>query len=182
MIFARKIDKPHILAECEDKWVNGDFPFETLAELADGRGDKGLSVYAVSSRRDERLRRLAVAMHMGLGSPGTPQNTQFRFVTEKDLAAIGLLVRQSKGTLKYHSDLNEVHYDITGVDGPKSIALMKSLMKSEPLVVPSVKIIDEIARNVRLSEIKLEQLAKGFLPEMRPVMRLSERFRVAPSK
>jgi hypothetical protein len=162
-LLARNIRNPGLWTDGEDHWSGGDFPFSALTELADGRS-QGLSLYEVNSVRDPALGRIAAALWLG-----TEQNTvrqyQFRFVHTDQLDKIGITYEKTSGKLPF-DHLNTKHYQITGLDGPKSIELARSFFRRVKQVGPDLMLF-HVARELHGGGIDISVIKDKAWPEFR---------------
>ncbi|MHC2104412.1 hypothetical protein [Methylobacterium sp. CM6246] len=149
-LLARRIDNDSPWADAEDQWENGDFPFEILHELRDGRsGNGGLSFYECKARGDNVLKRLAAAFYMQGTQTQDPKKLPFRFVHTNDLDKYGITYAKTLGDIGDVA-LRGLHYDITELDGPKALTLAKLLLKRPPMVIKQADITINIAKGLRL--------------------------------
>lgn len=149
-LLARRIDNDSPWADAEDRWENGDFPYEILHELKDGRdGNAGLSFYVCKRRSDAMLKRLAAAFYLAGTQSQDPKKLAYRFVHTNDLDRLGISYKKTPGDVKDES-LQDLHYDVIGLDGPKALSLTKLLLKRQPVVIKQMDITANIAKGLRL--------------------------------
>jgi hypothetical protein len=165
---ARKISKPNFWADFEDQghWKGGNFPFPVLNELRDGfGGTSGLSCFAVKSKRDPSLRRLAVALQLGTNEKTIP-NSEFRLVSFKQLNALGINHNQTDGVLRHLADLNKLHYAISNLSGNQAVALARAFNRSVT-VINLKEMAREVAQCVVRGDLKLQDIPNPILLELR---------------
>ena len=157
-LLARNIRHPEAWADAEEQWAGEDFPFAALAELADGRKTLkgGLSFYAVKSKDDPILPRIAAALFMS-GEQNNAKKAQFRFVSTEQLDELDVAYAVTLGALK-DTKLNSFHYDIRGLNGAKAVELARALCAEEPRIVKQQEIVVEVAKGLRLKRYKVDDL------------------------
>ncbi|MCJ2011546.1 hypothetical protein [Methylobacterium sp. J-076] len=150
-LLARKIDRDATWAEAEDYLNDEDFPYEAMYELREGRalGKGGLSLFECAGPADGVLAQVAASFYMSGDQKNAPSKIYFRFVHTDDLDRAQITYSKTKGKLLY-APLNDLHYDITGLTGPKALILAKLLLNSEQIEIPQKTITFEITRGLRV--------------------------------
>jgi hypothetical protein len=80
----------------------------------------------------------------------------FRFIAEKSIEEIGLKLSKTEGTLK-DEELNETHFEITGLTGPKAVKLMHH-MRSPVVEVRGKAIFDQIVLGLRDNQLQADSI------------------------
>jgi hypothetical protein len=147
-LFARHIrfDTAWVEVSEDTYWEDGDFPFGALNELSEGRA-KGLSVFKVPSAEISSVVRIAAALCLASQDQETGRQMQFRFVEMRSIEEIGVYIRQNPGKLS-DNELNERHFEITGLTGPKAVELMRR-MRNPIIQVNSAEIFNQIVVGLR---------------------------------
>jgi predicted nucleic acid-binding protein len=134
-----------------------------LAELADGRS-KGLSCYEIKNRRVATLARIGAALLLGSESPELKQ-MQFRFIDADEARALNLTVEQKNGALSVDTELNKLHWEITGVNGPTAVDLMRK-MKSKVQIISRDDILRQVVRGLRSGYISAKRVKGNLTKEI----------------
>ena len=157
-LYARRIDRPALWSNLDepDAWVDGDFPYSALTELADGR-NKGLSCFEIRSRRDRNLRRVAAALT--LAGEGKLSNMEFRLISPKLISRLKLQSKKTDGKT-FDGQVNAIHVELTGLNGSSAIKFARGL-RNNSIVVSREKIFDEIIFGIKRGYFDYKKVNKG---------------------